>query len=207
MIDLEDGHELEIDNEYIMSAKDLCTINFLDQLIDTGVRVLKIEGRGKAAGYVKTVTACYREAIDGYYAKEYTEDRIADWMKRLHDVYNRGFWGGYYLGQEMGEWTNSAGSKALTRKIYIGKASNYFARTGIAEFLVEAYSLKVGDRIMVTGPTTGVLETTITCLHVNEEGEKDMAKKGDYCSFETGTQVRGSDKLYKIIPALEEKEA
>ena len=207
VIDLEDGHELEIDNEYIMSAKDLCTINFLDQLIDTGVKVLKIEGRGKAADYVKTVTACYREAIDSYYAKDYTPEKVIGWMDRLENVYNRGFWGGYYLGQEMGEWTNAAGSKALTKKIYLGKASNYFTKSGIAEFLIEAYSLKLGDNILIIGPTTGVIETTVSCLHVNEEGAKEMAQKGDHCSFETGKQVRSSDKLYKLVSAVEEQKA
>ena len=199
VIDLEDGHELEIDNEYIMSAKDLCTINFLDQLINTGVKVLKIEGRGKAADYVKTVTACYREAIDSINTKSYTPEKVEIWMNRLERVYNRGFWGGYYLGQEMGEWTNAAGSKAVTKKIYLGKASNYFGKTGITEFFIEAYSLKVGDSVMVIGPTTGVLETLVDCLHVNEEGEKEMAQKGDYCSFKTEKQVRNSDKLYKIV--------
>ncbi len=205
VIDIEDGHELEIDNEYIMSAKDLCTIDFMDQLLDTGIKVLKIEGRGKAADYVKTVTRCYREAIDSYYENTYTPEKIAGWMGRLHNVYNRGFWSGYYLGREIGEWANSAGSQAHTRKIYIGKATNYYSRTGIAEFLLEAYSLKVGQQVMITGPTTGVIETTIETLHVNDDGAKEMAEKGEYCSFKTGTQVRNSDKLYKIVPAKDQQ--
>jgi len=204
VIDLEDGHELEVDNEYIMSAKDLCTINFIDQLLNTGIKVLKIEGRGKAADYVKTVTRCYREAIDSYLSNTYTPDKIADWMNRLQQVYNRGFWSGYYLGREIGEWADAPGSQALMRKIYIGKATNYYARSGISEFLIEAYSLQVGQQVMIVGSTTGVIETTITSLHVNEEGAKESAEKGDYCSFATGTQVRKSDKLYKIVPAKEE---
>jgi len=207
VIDIEDGHELEIDNEYIMSPKDLCTIDFLDQLIDAGVKVLKIEGRGKAADYVKTVTACYREAIDSYYAKSYSIEKAEIWKEKMREVYNRDFWGGYYLGREMGEWTNGSGSQALTRKIYIGKASNYYSKSGIAEFLLEAYSLKVGDKVMITGPTTGVIETIIETLHVNEEGAKESAEKGDYCAFKTNQQVRNSDKLYKIVPStIDEKQ-
>ncbi len=204
VIDMEDGHELEVDNEYIMSAKDLCTINFIDQLLDTGIKVLKIEGRGKAADYVKTVTRCYREAVDSYLSNTYSPTKVADWLNRLHQVYNRGFWSGYYLGREMGEWASNSGSQALTRKIYIGKATNYYSRSGIGEFLIEAYSLKVGQEVMIVGPTTGVIETTITSLHVNDDGAKECAEKGEYCSFATGTQVRKSDKLYKIVPAKEE---
>jgi putative protease len=136
VIDLEDGHELEIDNQYIMSPKDLCTLPFLNGLITTGVSVLKIEGRGKPADYVKTVTQCYREAIDDYYEGTYTPEKVENWIQRLKQVYNRGFWGGYYLGQELGEWTNSSGSKALTRKIYVGKGSHYYPKANIAEFLI-----------------------------------------------------------------------
>jgi len=204
VIDNEDGHQLEIDNEYIMSPKDLCTIDFLDELIQTGIKVLKIEGRGKSADYVKTVTTCYREAIDSYYAGNYNADKVVTWMQRLSEVYNRGFWGGYYLGKELGEWTNAPGSKALNRKIYIGKGNHYFSRSGVAEFLIEAYSLNIGDKIAIIGPTTGVVETTITSLHVNEEGAKEVANKGDYCAFPVGIQIRKSDKLYKIVESSEE---
>jgi putative protease len=204
VIDNEDGHQLEIDNEYIMSPKDLCTIDFLDELIDTGVKVLKIEGRGKSADYVKTVTRCYREAIDSYYDGTYTTDKVSGWMQRLGEVYNRGFWGGYYLGKELGEWTNAPGSKALTRKIYIGKGNHYFSRSGVAEFLIEAYALNVGDKVAIIGPTTGVVETTVASLHVNEEGAKNIAGKGDLCAFPLGIQIRKSDKLYKIVNAAEE---
>lgn len=203
VIDNEDGHELQIDNEYIMSPKDLCTIDFLDELIGCGIDVLKVEGRGKSADYVKTVTQCYREAIDSYYEKTYTKEKVADWMKRLSDVFNRGFWGGYYLGKELGEWTDAPGSKALTRKIYVGKGNHYFSRTGMGEFLIESYSLNVGDKVAIMGPTTGVIETTVASLHVNDEGAKDIANKGDLCAFPVGTQIRKSDKLYKIIAAEE----
>lgn len=203
VIDNEDGHQLEIDNEYIMSPKDLCTIDFLDELIDTGITVLKLEGRGKSADYVKNVTQCYREAIDSYYEGTYASEKVANWMQRLSEVYNRGFWGGYYLGKELGEWTNASGSKATSRKIYIGKGNHYFARSGVAEFLIESYSINVGDKVAIIGPTTGVIETVITSLHVNEEGAKNTAKKGDYCAFPVTTPIRKSDKLYKIVDIAE----
>ncbi len=203
VIDNEDGHQLEIDNEYIMSPKDLCTIDFLDELIDTGITVLKLEGRGKSADYVKNVTQCYREAIDSYYDGTYSSQKVANWMQRLSEVYNRGFWGGYYLGKELGEWTNASGSKATSRKIYIGKGNHYFARSGVAEFLIESYSINVGDKVAIIGPTTGVIETVITSLHVNEEGAKNTAKKGDYCAFPLTTPIRKSDKLYKIVDIAE----
>lgn len=203
--DIEDGHELEIDNEFIMSPKDLCTLPFLNELIATGITVLKIEGRGKSADYVKTVTQCYREAIDCYYEGMYTPKKVEEWMQRLKQVYNRGFWGGYYLGQELGEWANSSGSKALTRKIYVGKGYHYYPKTNIAEFLIEAYQLSVGDKISIIGPTTGVIESTVISLHVNEEGEKETAKQGDVCAFPLDTPIRTSDKLYKIVSTVGEK--
>ncbi|HEX6916364.1 MAG TPA: peptidase U32 family protein [Chitinophagaceae bacterium] len=205
VVDLEEGHELEIDNEYIMSPKDLCTIDFLDELLGTGVAVLKIEGRGKSADYVKTVTRCYREAIDCYYRGDYADDKVQGWISRMEEVYNRGFWGGYYLGKELGEWTDAAGSKATLKKIYIGKGSHYYPKKKIAEFSIEAYSLKKGDRILVIGPQTGVQETIVESLHVNEEGEKDIAVKGDVCAFPFSQPVKTSDKLYKLVAADEEE--
>jgi len=201
VVDLEDGHELQIDNEYIMSPKDLCTLPFIDQLIDAGVKVLKIEGRGKGADYVKTVTECYREAIDSYYEGTFTKDKIDGWLKRLDAVYNRGFWDGYYLGQQLGEWTDTSGSKATTQKLYLGKGSKYFQKVGVAEFKIETYRLNIGDRVMIIGPTTGVVETVIESLHVNEEGAKEFADKGDVCAFPLETPIRPSDKLYKILEA------
>ncbi|MFT3843520.1 MAG: peptidase U32 family protein [Lacibacter sp.] len=206
VIDIEDGHELEIDNEYIMSPKDLCTIDFLDQLIETGVRVLKIEGRGKSPDYVKTVTQCYREAIDSYYNQTYSSDKAAEWMKRMEEVYNRGFWGGYLFGQELGEWTDASGSKATTRKIYLGKGNHYYPKAKIAEFKIESYPLRVGDRVMIIGKNFGVIETVIESLHVNETGSAQVAEKGDLCAFPLDVAIHHTDKLYKIVAADAEVE-
>ena len=201
VIDIEDGHELEIDNEYIMSPEDLCTIDFLDQLLDTGVKVLKIEGRGKGPEYVKAVVQCYREAIDSYYEGTYTKEKGEEWKERMKEVYNRGFWGGYYLGQEMGKWTDQHGSKARTRKVFLGNGRRYFKNIGVAEFQLETQKVKVGDRLLITGPTTGVVETVVEELHVNDEGKKEMAVKGDTFSIKLDTQIRPSDKLYKVVDA------
>lgn len=203
--DLEDGHELEIDNEYIMSPKDLCTIGFLDELLDTGITILKLEGRGKGADYVHTVTACYREAIDAMQAGTYSPDKVNGWMERLGKVYNRGFWGGYFLGKELGEWTDAPGSKAGQRKIYIGKGSRYYPRKAVGEFVVESYGLKKGDKVMIIGPSTGVTTTEITSLHVNEEGEKHAAIKGDTCAFPVSVRISPADKLFKLVAADEEE--
>ncbi|WP_281616414.1 MULTISPECIES: peptidase U32 family protein [Flammeovirga] len=201
VIDIEDGHELEIDNEYIMSPEDLCTIDFLDQLLDTGVRVLKIEGRGKGPEYVKTVAQCYREAIDSYFDGTYTKEKGEQWKERMTEVYNRGFWGGYYLGQEMGKWTDQHGSKAKTRKVFLGNGRRYFKNIQVAEFQLETQKVKVGDKLLITGPTTGVVETVVEELHVNDEGKKEMAVKGDTFSIKLDTQIRPSDKLYKLVDA------
>lgn len=206
VIDIEDGHELEIDNEYIMSPKDLCTIDFLDQLIETGVRVLKIEGRGKSPDYVKTVTQCYREAIDSYYNQTYSAEKSAEWMKRMEEVYNRGFWGGYLFGQELGEWTDASGSKATTRKIYLGKGNHYYPKAKIAEFKIESYPLRVGDRVMIIGKNFGVIETVIESLHVNETGSAQVAEKGDLCAFPLDVAIHHTDKLYKIVASDAEVE-
>lgn len=205
VIDLEEGHELEIENEYIMSPKDLCTIEFLDELIEAGVAVLKIEGRGKGADYVKTVTTCYREAIDSYYEGGFSKDKAAAWLQRMEDVYNRGFWGGYYLGKELGEWTDAPGSKARMKKIYLGRASHYYPKLQVAEFRIESYSLQKGDRVLVIGPETGVEETVVESLHVNDEGEKPLAVKGDLCSFPFPRKPGASDKLYKLVRSDEEE--
>lgn len=199
----EEGVELAIDNEYIMSPKDLCTIPFLDQLLDTGVKVLKIEGRGKGADYVKTVVQCYREAINSCCDNTFSQDKVATWITKMETVYNRGFWGGYYLGQPLGEWTDGPGSKATTKKIYIGKGSHYFTKSKIAEFKVEAFPLNVGDKILITGPTTGVIESVVSSLHINEQGSVETAQKGDICAFPLDTLIRKSDKLYKIVDTEE----
>ncbi len=200
VIDLEDGHELEIQNEYIMSPKDLCTIDFLDQVIDAKVSVLKIEGRGRAPEYVATVTKVYRDAIDSITNITYTSEKINDWMSQLEKVYNRGFWSGYYLGQQLGEWTNKSGSSATQKKIYIGKAEHYYTKSQVGVFQIDANVIKEGDPIYIIGPTTGVVESVIDEIRVNDE-KVNEAKKGDLCSFKVPCYIRSSDKLYKIVPA------
>ena len=200
VIDLEDGHELEIDNEYIMSPKDLCTINFLDQLVDTGISVIKLEGRGRAPEYVAMVTRCYKEAVDAIKNGTYTSDKVEAWMDELDKVYNRGFWGGYYLGQELGEWTDTSGSSASQKKVYLGKGVNYFPKINIAHFKIESLELSVGDRVLVTGPSTGAVETTVASLKV-EDHLVESAVKGDECTFPMDHKIRSSDKLYKIVEA------
>jgi putative protease len=198
VVDIEGGHEFEIDNEYIMSPKDLCTLDFLDQVIATGVSVLKIEGRGRAPEYVKTVIECYREAIDAYNEGTYNQEKIDAWMARLAKVYNRGFWSGYYLGQEMGEWTKKHGSSAQQKKVFLGKGLHYYPKAKVAHFDIDAFSLKVGDKVVIIGPTTGVVETVITELMVNS-AKVDEAKKGKACTFPLEQLVRKSDKLYKLV--------
>lgn len=196
----ETGNELEIDNEYIMSPKDLCTIGFLDKVLDAGVKVLKIEGRARAPEYVKTVVQCYREAIDSYFEGTYTKEKIADWEERLSHVFNRGFWDGYYLGRRLGEWSGKYGSAAKKRKIYIGKVTNYFSKQQVAEFLMEAGTVKVGDDILITGPTTGVIEQAVNEIRVNLISVGETVQ-GETFSMLVNTLVRRSDKLYRIINA------
>ena len=203
VIDIEDGHEMEIDNEYIMSPKDLCTIDFLDQLIDAGISVLKIEGRGRSPEYVATVIKSYREAIDSIAEGTYTVDKVNDWMDDLRKVYNRGFWGAYYLGQELGEWTNKSGSSATEKKILLGKGTHYFPIPKVGAFKIESQSLKVGDNILITGPTTGAINHTIKSLRVNDQ-EVEVAKKGDECSFQIEHIIRPSDKIYKVVEVPQE---
>jgi putative protease len=196
----EEGNQLEIDNEYIMSPKDLCTIGFLDQVIDAGVKVLKIEGRGRAPEYVKEVTKCYKEAVQSIQAGTYTKEKIAGWNERLATVYNRGFWDGYYLGRELGEWSPGHGSQATTKKKYVGKGVKYFPKINVAEFKMESHSLKVGDRIMVTGPTTGVVEKTIEEMRVDDQ-LVEVVEKGVSFSMAFDEVIRPSDKLYRVEPA------
>ena len=193
--------ELDIDNEYIMSPKDLKTIHFLNRLLDAGVSVLKIEGRARPAEYVKTVTGCYDEAINAYVENAFTEEKIREWDARLSTVFNRGFWDGYYLGQRLGEWSHSYGSQAAYRKEYVGKGTNYYDRPGVAEILVQNVSLEVGDRILITGPTTGVVETTVHELRVDQL-PVSIAGKGEKCSFPLGEVIRRSDKVFKLVPRI-----
>ncbi len=190
--------ELDIDNEYIMSPKDLKTIHFLNKVLDAGVSILKIEGRARSADYVKTVTSCYNEAIHAYLDGSFTREKIVDWETRLSAVFNRGFWDGYYLGQRLGEWSEVYGSRATRKKVYVGKGTNYFDRIGVAEVLVESGALRVGDAIMITGPTSGVIEMTIGELRVDERSV-NKAVKGDRCSFPVEQVVRRSDKVYVMV--------
>lgn len=193
----EHGTEFEIDNEYIMSAKDLCTIDFLDKIIDAGVSVLKIEGRGRSADYVYTTVSCYREAIDAYLNGSYNKELFDGWKARLSTVFNRGFWDGYYLGRKMGEWSDVYGSKATQKKTYIGRGLKYFDKSAVAEFQLDAHSLKTGTRIMITGPTTGVVWATVDEIRVDDE-RREAVKKGETFSIPLKDKVRPSDKLYKL---------
>ncbi|EHO15405.1 peptidase U32 family protein [Myroides odoratimimus] len=200
VIDQESGFEIEIDNEYMMSPKDLCTLDFLDQVIDAGTKVLKIEGRGRAPEYVATVIRTYREAIDAIADGTYSKEKVAEWMKALETVYNRGFWSGYYLGQKLGEWSDNPGSNATQKKVYVGKATHYFQKASIGEFKIEAYDIKVGDKILITGPSTGAQELIVEELFVNEQ-KVEKATKGDDCTIKIPFRIRLSDKLYKIVEA------
>ncbi len=194
----ESGNELEIDNEFIMSPQDLCTIGFLNKLIDAGVRVLKFEGRARSPEYVKTVVSSYSEAVDAYLDGTYDEEKIDTWMEKLSTVFNRGFWNGYYLGQKLGEWSSKYGNRATKRKMLIGKGTNYFTKIKVAEFQLESNELKVGDEILITGPTTGVVETTIKEIRVDLK-PVEKAVKGDSFSIALDTMIRRSDKLYKVV--------
>ncbi len=199
VIDKESGIELEIDNEYIMSPKDLMVLNFLDQVKDAGVSVLKLEGRGRAPEYVATTVKVYREAIDALYENTFTSERIEKWVERLATVYNRGFWDGYYLGRKLGEWT-TPGSHATQKKIYIGKGWHYYPKAQVAEFKIEAFEIKTGDKILITGPTTGVLEMNIKEMYVNDQ-PGTQAGKGDILSLKIPQKIRPADKLYKLVKA------
>jgi putative protease len=196
----ETGKELEIDNEYIMSPKDLKTIHFLNIMLDAGVRVLKIEGRARSAEYVKTVCECYDEAINAVADGTFTDAKTDEWDRRLSAVFNRGFWDGYYLGQKMGEWSKNYGSRATKKKIYIGKGMNFFPKIKVAEFLMETQELTVGDEILITGPTTGVVQMKVEEMRVDlKPVEKTV--KGERFSMPVDVKIRRSDKLYKIVDA------
>ena len=189
--------ELAIDNEYIMSPKDLCTIGFINKMIDAGVRVFKIEGRARPAEYVKTVVSCYKEAIRAYIAGDYDREKIEAWKKRLATVFNRGFWDGYYMGQRLGEWSEVYGSKATRKKVCLGRVTNYFSNLGVAEFKLESYSLKVGDQVIITGPTTGVVETEVKELRLTTDPIPEVFKNSIF-SMPVPEKVRKGDKLYRM---------
>lgn len=203
--DKETGAELEIDNEFIMSPKDLNTIHFLNKILDSGVSVLKIEGRARSPEYVKTTVECYREAVDACFDDTFTEEKIQNWNERLATVFNRGFWDGYYLGQRLGEWSTSYGSQATKRKIYVGKCTNFFTNIQVAEFKLETKNLKTGDEIIVTGPTTGVIQTTVEEIRVDLK-PVDQALKGEVISVPFDVKLRRNDKLYKLVEAKQLKE-
>ncbi len=193
--DLETGESLEIDNKYIMSPKDLCTIEFMDKMIDAGVTVFKIEGRARSAEYVKKVTAAYRAAADASLAGTFTPELAASLKEELNQVFNRGFWDGYYQGARLGEWSSVYGNKATRKKTYIGKITNYFSNIGVAEVLVETGELKVGSNILIIGPSTGVIEMQIPEIRVELQSAQN-AVKGQYCSIPVADKLRRSDKVY-----------
>jgi len=195
--DKETGRELEVDNQYIMSPKDLCTIDFMDKMIEAGVRVFKIEGRARSAEYVKTVTQCYSQAAGAIVSGNYTAANISAWRKALSTVFNRGFWDGYYLGRRLGEWSETYGNKATKHKIYIGKVTNFFAHLAVAEILVETGELAINDEVLIIGPTTGVVESVLKEIRV-ELNPVNKSVKGEYCSILLLEKVRRGDKLYKI---------
>ena len=196
--DKESDIELDIDNQYILSPKDLNTIHFINKLADAGVRVFKIEGRARGPEYVKTVVECYKEAIRAYCEGSFSENKIADWNQRLSKVFNRGFWNGYYLGQRLGEWSNQYGNQATEKKLYLGKVIKYFTQLSVAEFLLETQSLQAGDKVLVTGPTTGALIFDAEDIRV-ELQPTDTVRKGERFSLKTPAKVRPSDKLYKFV--------
>ncbi|MFN8308997.1 MAG: peptidase U32 family protein [Chitinophagales bacterium] len=198
--DKEDGTELEIDNEYIMSAKDLCTIDFIDKILDAGVSVLKIEGRGRSADYVYTTTKAYNQAIDAYLDGSISAEKIARWKEELSQVFHRGFWDGYYLGRTMGEWTDAAGNKAGKKKVYLARGVKYFDKVKAAEFVCETGTLSEGEEIIITGPTTGYVQLQAGSMRVNNLPVTQV-KQGETFSMAVSEKIRPSDKLYKLVPA------
>ena len=196
--DDETGNQLDIDNKYIMSPKDLKTVRFIDKMMKSGVRVFKIEGRARGPEYVYTVVSCYKEAIQSVLDGTFTEEKKNEWDERLATVFNRGFWDGYYLGQKMGEWNKHYGSVATERKVYVGRGVKYFSRLGVAEFTCEAAEFSVGDKMLITGPTTGVMYVTADEIH-DDHGAVTTAQKGTRVSIKVTGKIRPSDKLFKIV--------
>jgi putative protease len=198
--DADNQIELEVDNKYIMSPKDLMTLPILDRLLDAGVSVLKIEGRGRSAEYVKTVTLTYRKAVEAWKSRQYTRENVEQWTQEVGKVYNRGFWGGYYLGEKTGEWSERYGSQATQKKVYVGKVVNFFSKLNVAEIKVETHSISVGDKILIIGPTTGAYEAQVQELRV-EMQVVDQAKKGEHCSIAAAETLRRGDKVYLLVEA------
>ncbi|MGN0087549.1 MAG: peptidase U32 family protein [Candidatus Limimorpha sp.] len=191
---------LAIENEYIMSPKDLCTLPFLDKVLASGVKVLKIEGRGRSPEYTKLTVSVYREAVDAVRNGTFDEEKVAAWLARLKSVYNRDFWDGYYLGRKMGEWTTKYGSQATKTKLFVGTVTNFFGKISVAEIRMETHDIKLGDEIMIIGPSTGVYEDTVREIRV-DLNPVEMSVKGELCSVPTNDTVRRGDKVYKIIDA------
>jgi putative protease len=205
LTDKESGSEIEVDNEYLMSPKDLCTIGFIDKIVDAGVSVLKIEGRARSGEYVKTVVECYNEALNSVLDETYSQERIDIWTQRLSTVFNRGFWDGYYLGQRLGEWSKVYGSKALKTKVFLGKVSNYYGKLGVAEVKIETgEELYVGDEVVFLGPTTGVVQQFVKEIREKLEPVEKVGK-GQVFSIQTESLVRRADKLYKLVDTEELK--
>jgi len=202
--DKEEGYQLEVDHEYIMSPKDLCTIDFLDQIAGAGVGVFKIEGRGRGPEYVKTVTSCYREAADAILDGSFSPEKVSQWRTRLARVFNRGFWDGYYLGKKVGEWSAQYGSQATHRKQYAGKVTNFFSNLQVAEVKLESHSLSAGNELVISGPTTGVVEFVLDEIRVDEQPAQ-MAAKGSICSMAVPELVRRGDKVFIIVKNESEK--
>lgn len=198
--DVDNQIELEVDNKYIMSPKDLMTLPILDRLLDAGVTVLKIEGRGRSAEYVKTVTRTYHEAVEAWKNRQYTRDKVEKWTAEVNKVYNRGFWSGYYLGEKTGEWSERYGSQATQKKVYIGKVVNFFAKLNVAEIKIETHSLSAGDSFLVIGPTTGAYEGRADEIRV-ELKPVGQAVKGDHCSVAVSGTLRRGDKVYLVVDA------
>ena len=196
--DRESDIELEVDNKYIMSPKDLKTIHFMDEMIEAGVRVFKIEGRARGPEYVRTVTECYKEAVRACLDGTFGPEKVAAWNERLKTVFNRGFWNGYYLGQRLGEWSRHYGSEATQKKVYAGRGIKYFSNLGVAEFLIEAAELDAGDKLLITGPTTGALFLTLDDPRVDLKTVEHVGK-GTHVSFRVPQKIRPSDKLYKLV--------
>lgn len=201
--DRDEQLEMVIDNEYIMSPKDLNTLAFLDKILEAGVEVLKIEGRGRSAEYVKTVTQVYKEAVDAVQQGQFSQERVAQWNEKLASVYNRGFWDGYYLGKKLGEWTEEYGSQATERKMYVGKVNNFFQKLSVAEIKMETQSLAVGDKMLIIGPTTGVYEAIVPEIRVDLK-QVQQTQKGENCSIPVSTLLRRGDKVYKIVSTATE---
>ncbi len=200
--DTDNEIELLVNEKYILSPKDLCTIGFMDKIIEAGVSVLKIEGRGRSPEYVKKTTSIYRQAVDAYFSGAYNEKNVKKWTEDLRTVYNRDFWDGYYLGRKIGEWTNRYGSQATKTKIYVGRVTNYFHKLKVAEILMESHELNTQDEILIIGPTTGVYEDNIQEIRVNLK-QVPTAQKGNICSIPTHSVVRRNDKVYLIIPTCD----